>query len=234
MRILAIETSTMAGSVALSDAGQLVSEYLLNIKVTHSERLLTAIDRVLEDAGIPMNKIDGFALSIGPGSFTGLRIGTSTVKGLAFAAHKPIVGVPTLDAMAENLPFTDHLVCPILDARKKEVYTALYKRTKEGKMEKLTEDLAIKPKDLTNRIHDKVVFLGDGIDVYQELIKENLGDLAVFAPFHLRLPRASSVAMLGLDEFRRNNTLNLAQFIPRYVRLSEAEEKYNERMHNAQ
>lgn len=226
LKVLAIETSTMAGSVALVDGDELMSEYLLNIKVTHSERLLPAIDCIMRDAKMPISEVDGFAISIGPGSFTGLRIGASTIKGLAFATNKPVVGIPTLDALAENLLFADCLICPILDARKREVYTALYKRDEKNKLRKLTTDLAIKPGDLLKRIQERVVFLGDGIDVYHALIREELRDLALFAPPNLRLPRAANVATRSLEEFRKNNTLDLNTFTPSYVRRSEAEEKF--------
>lgn len=225
MKVLAIETSTMAGSVALLDGEELVSEYLLNIKMTHSERLLLAIDHILRDAKIPISEVDGFAISIGPGSFTGLRIGTSTVKGLAFAANKPVVGVPTLDALAENLLFTDCLICPMLDARKKEVYAALYKRDNGENLQKLTADLAIKPRDLFKRIQERTVFLGNGADVYHTMIEEELGGLALFAPLNHNLPRAGNVARKSLHEFGENNILDLNTFTPTYVRRSEAEEK---------
>lgn len=232
MKVLAIETATMAGSVALVDGEELVSEYLLNIEVTHSERLLLAIDCVTRDAKIPIGDVDGFAISLGPGSFTGLRIGTSTIKGLAYATDKPVVGIPTLDALAHNLPLTDYLVCPLLDARKKEVYTALFKRDAENKLEKLTPDLALSPGDLLKMIREKVVFLGDGAKVYQSLIREELGDLALFSPLNLMLPRAANVARLSLEEFKKNNTLDLHTFTPHYVRRSEAEEKYREQIKN--
>ena len=232
MKVLAVETSTMAGSVALVDGEELVSEYLLNISITHSERILVAIDHVTRDAKVPIKEVDGFAVSLGPGSFTGLRIGISTIKGLAFATKKPVVGIPTLDALAENILFTDYLICPILDARKKEVYTALYKRDKIDKLKKLTPVLAIKPIDLLKKIQEKVVFLGDGIDVYHTLIKEGLGDLAIFAPLNLRLPRAGNIAKRSLDQFKKTNLMNLNTFTPSYVRRSEAEEKFRERTGN--
>ena len=228
MKVLAIETSTMAGSVALIDGDELVSEYLLNIDITHSERLLLAIDCVMRDTRIPVDEINGFAISIGPGSFTGLRIGTSTIKGLAYATNKPVVGIPTLDAMAENISFTDYLICPILDARKKQVYTALYKRDAKNRLRKITPDLAIDPRDLLKKIQERVVFLGDGIKVYHTLIKEVLRDMAFFAPLNLRLPRAANVAKLSLDQFKKKNTLDLNTFTPSYVRPSEAEEKFKE------
>ncbi|MFH2012378.1 MAG: tRNA (adenosine(37)-N6)-threonylcarbamoyltransferase complex dimerization subunit type 1 TsaB [Pseudomonadota bacterium] len=228
MKILAVETSTMAGSVALIDSEELVSEYLLNINITHSERLLSAVDCIIRDTKISVDEIDGFAVSIGPGSFTGLRIGISTIKGLAYATDKPVVGIPTLDAMAENIFFTDYLICPILDARKKQVYAALYKKSIENRLEKITPDLAINPDELLKKIQTKVVFLGDGLRVYHKLIKETLQDMAFFAPMNLRLPRAANVAKLSLDQFRKNNVLDLNTFTPSYVRPSEAEEKFKE------
>jgi tRNA threonylcarbamoyladenosine biosynthesis protein TsaB len=228
LKVLAIETSTMAGSVALVDGDELVSEYLLNIDITHSERLLLAIDCVMQDTRIPMGEIDGFAISIGPGSFTGLRIGTTTIKGLAYATNKPVVGIPTLDAMAENISFTGYLICPILDARKKQVYTALYNRDAKNRLIKLTPDLAIDPRELLKKIQEKVVFLGDAIKVYHTLIKEALQDMAFFAPLNLRLPRAANIAKLSLDQFKKNNVLDLNTFTPSYVRPSEAEEKFKE------
>ncbi len=228
MKILAIETSTMAGSVALVDGDELVSEYLLNIDITHSERLLLSIDCVTRNSKIPIDKVDGFALSIGPGSFTGLRVGVSTVKGLAYATNKPVVGISTLDALAENILFTDYLICPILDARKKQVYTALYNRDAKNRLKKITPDLVIDPRELLKKIQEKVVFLGDGIKVYHTLIKEVLRDMAFFAPLNLRLPRAANVAKLSLAHFKKNNTLDLNTFTPSYVRPSEAEEKFKE------
>jgi tRNA threonylcarbamoyladenosine biosynthesis protein TsaB len=182
----------------------------------------------MRDTRIPVDEIDGFAISIGPGSFTGLRIGTSTIKGLAYAADKPVVGIPTLDAMAENIYFTGYLICPILDARKKQVYTALYKRDAKNRLKKITPDLAINPSELLKKIQERVVFLGDGIKVYRTLIKEVLQDMAFFAPLNLMLPRAANVAKLSLDQFKKNNVLDLNTFTPSYVRTSEAEEKFKE------
>jgi len=132
MKILAIETSTMMGSVAVMDKTQLIAEYRLNIKGTHSERLVRIIDEVLKDSGLEFKDLDGYAVSIGPGSFTGLRIGITTVKGLAFVTRKPVAAIPTLDALACNIPFSQYQICPMLDARKKEVYTALYIISDDG------------------------------------------------------------------------------------------------------
>ena len=127
MRILGVDTSTSCGSLGLIDEDGVIAEYALFREETHSARLVPAIQALLREARININEIDGMAISLGPGSFTGLRVGLSAVKGLALATEKLVVGIPTLDALASNLPFTPYLICPILDARKGEVYTALYK-----------------------------------------------------------------------------------------------------------
>src|SRR5687767_12859446 len=127
MRVLAVETSTLAGGVAVLDGDRVVGEYLLDVRVTHSERLMVAIDRVLGDAGLAIGDLAGVAIAIGPGSFTGLRIGIGTVKGLVFARAIPVAAVPTLDAMAAGIPFAELPVIPVLTARRDEVYTARYR-----------------------------------------------------------------------------------------------------------
>src|SRR5512142_2379760 len=126
MYVLGIETSTKTGSVAVVSDKAVIAQYSLNIEITHSERLMSTVDRVLKDTGIALSQLDGFAVATGPGSFTGLRIGVSTVKGLAFATGKPVAAVPTLFALAWNVPHAAWPVCPLLDARKKEVYAAVY------------------------------------------------------------------------------------------------------------
>ena len=127
MKILGIDTSTSCGSVGLIDGDSVIAEYLIDIPVTHSERLLGSIEHVLRQAGCSTGELDGWAISLGPGSFTGLRIGVSTIKGLAFATQKPVAGVPTLDVLAFNISPTPYLICPVLDARKGEVYAAFYR-----------------------------------------------------------------------------------------------------------
>src|SRR2546425_10061626 len=163
MRVLAVETSTLAGGAALLDGELVVGEYVLDVSATHSERLMGAIDRLLTDAGWTVRDLEGLAVSVGPGSFTGLRIGLSTVKGLALALSIPIVAVPTLDAMAALLPFAALPVCPVLDARKREVYASLYRWDGLG-MRREWEYLAIAPGDLARRLHEPVIVVGDGAD----------------------------------------------------------------------
>ena len=193
MKVLAVETSTMCGSVALLEEEKLISEYLLDIKTTHSERLMPAIDRVLKDSEVDLSQIDGFAVSLGPGSFTGLRIGLSAIKGLALAMNKPIAGIPTLDALAHNIPFSRYTISPLLDARRGEVYTALYRFNEKGELSRVTSYRAMDPRHWLTFIDDKTVFLGGGLTVYRWMVEEELKDFAIFAPADLNVPRASVV-----------------------------------------
>src|SRR5574341_455461 len=170
MLVMGIETSTMQGGVALLSEQGLLSEYLLNVKATHAERLLPSIDRILRDAGITLSRVEGICVAAGPGSFTGLRIGLSTAKGLAAAGGQPLVGVSTLEAMAWTLPFCAHQICPILDARKGELYCALF-RCEGDRLVRLTDDQALAPERVFSRIQEPTVFLGDGLMVYQDLVR---------------------------------------------------------------
>jgi len=226
VRVLAVETSTLTGAVALVSGDTVVAECRLNIAVTHSERLLPAVDHVLAVAGVRLGDIDGLAVATGPGSFTGLRIGLSTVKSLAFATGKPLAGIPTLDALAWTLPFAVHPVCPILDARKGEVYAGLY-RTQTGGLERLWEYQALAPHALAERLAREapgpVVFLGDGVAPHAALLREVLGGDARLAPPGLRLPSAVAVADLARAALDRGETVDPAALVPLYVRRSEAE-----------
>ena len=228
MKILSIETSTRVGSVAIIEDKHLIAEYILNVVSTHSERLLPSIDQILKDSQLTVRDIEGFAVSLGPGSFTGLRIGISTVKGLALAAEKGVVGVPTLDVLAHNLMFTRLLVCPLLDARKGEVYTALYQGDGSGRLEKLTPDLAIKPEELLTRIKEPVIFLGDGVEAYRDKLRSGQ-DNCFFAPVYLHQPRASVLAKLGLEKFKQGHMFKEEEIQPLYCRLAEAEIAWKEK-----
>ncbi len=229
MKILGIDTSTPCGSVGLADDGGVISEYLLNVPVTHSERLLAAIHFVLKEAGCAMEALDGWAVSLGPGSFTGLRIGVSTVKGLAYATGKPVVGVPTLDGLAAQISPTPYLICPILDARKKEVYTAFYRYNQEDLLVRLSDYQAIRPNILIKEAREKTVFIGNGVTTYGEILRNALPSFALFPAAPLHLLHGSMVAKLGLDLLLKEDYLDIATFSPIYVRPSEAEIKCQER-----
>jgi tRNA threonylcarbamoyladenosine biosynthesis protein TsaB len=227
MKVLGIDTSTSCGGVGLIDDGELISDYLLNVPVTHSERLLGAIELVLREAACPIENLDGWAIALGPGSFTGLRIGVSTVKGLAFATGKPVAGVSTLDVLASQIAPTPYLICPVLDARKKEVYTAFY-RFEKGLIKRQSDDQAIKPEDLVRRIKEQTIFLGDGAKTYREFLLKSISSLALFPSAPLHFSHGSMVAKLGSQLLQRGECLDLSTFAPLYVRPSEAEVKWQE------
>lgn len=225
MPIIAIETATMVGSIAIIDDERVISEITLNVRATHSEKLMSAIDHLLNISGLTLDGMDCVAVSIGPGSFTGLRIGLSAAKGLTCASGKPLIGVPTLDALALNIPFSGRLVCPILDARKGEVYAAIYKPDGSD-LSKLTDDMAVNPAILAEMLKEETIFLGDGINPYEILLKERLKDLYNKAPLPLQIPRASNVAMLALERLERGELDDPFALVPRYVRKSETELKW--------
>ena len=219
----------MMGGVALVEDDRVISEFSLNLQTTHSQRLLPTIVQLLESSDCPIELIDGFAVALGPGSFTGLRIALSSIKGLAMASGRPVVGVSTLEALSLNLYSSRHLVCPLLDARKQEVYTALFRFDQEENLVKLKEESVIPPEAILAEIKQTTVFLGDGADIYRDLIRERLGSRALFAPINLRYPRAVNVARLALPLFQKGETMEIDTLIPTYLRRSEAELKFSPR-----
>jgi tRNA threonylcarbamoyladenosine biosynthesis protein TsaB len=232
VKILGIDTSTPWGSIGLIDGDQILCEYSLNGKVSHSARVLKSIDRVLGDSEVPIGNVDGFAISIGPGSFTGLRIGVSVVKGLAFATGKPVVGVSTLDALAQNARYFPYLTCPLLDARKGEVYAALYRNTEKNVPTRFTPEMAIKPDDLLEGIDEKVLFLGNGVYIYGDLIRRKLGNMAHIGGSFFNFVHGAVIAQMGGPHLEKGQYLNLEEFTPRYLRKSEAELKWEEKYGN--
>ncbi|UCD83641.1 MAG: tRNA (adenosine(37)-N6)-threonylcarbamoyltransferase complex dimerization subunit type 1 TsaB [Deltaproteobacteria bacterium] len=227
MKILSVDTSTMMGSIALIEDDRVISEFSLNLPDTHGQRLLPMIDQLLGSSHCPIEDIDGFTVALGPGSFTGLRIALSSVKGLAMASGKPVVGVSTLEALALNLQFSRYLVCPFLDARKGEVYTALFQFDQEGNLIKIIDEMVTPPEIILAEIKQTAVFLGDGAEIYRDLIRERLGKMALFAPMNLRYPRAVNVARLALPRLKRGEAMEIDSLIPTYLRRSEAELKFS-------
>jgi len=226
VRLLAVETSTLTGAVALLDAGRLVAESRLTVALTHGERLLSAVDALLRAAHWRLGDVEALAVAVGPGSFTGLRVGVSTMKGLAFATGKPLVGVPTLDALAWTLPFAVHPVCPVLDAKKGEVYTALY-RTTAGRLEQLWPYRAVDPRilaeELAREAGGPVIFVGDGVGPSEAVLRGALGAAAWVAPPAHRLPSAASLGELGWTALARGQVADPGTLVPLYIRPSEAE-----------
>jgi tRNA threonylcarbamoyladenosine biosynthesis protein TsaB len=223
MIILAFDTSTKTGSVALLQDETLLVELFINTGKNHGETVHPAIRQVLETAGIGIADVDLLAVTVGPGSFTGLRIGAGAAKGLAFAGETPIVGVSTLDALAANIAESAPTICPMLDARKGEVYTAFYRFDGTRFPERVSEERVISPEILLKGIDRPVLFLGDGAVVYEDLIRSVLAEKARFVPEPFNYIRAASVGLIGLKNFRDGDSLNSLIFAPRYLRLSEAE-----------
>ena len=226
MKILGVDTSTRAGSVALLEGDTVLAEVSVNSARTHAKRLMSAVDATLEMAGLTITECDGFAVTTGPGSFTGLRIGISTVKGLGFATKKPVAAVSTLDALVYQFLSFPHLICPLLDARKGQIYTALYECAGYAKWRKVIEDCAVEPSQWLTRIERLCLFVGDGAAVYGELIRETLGSLAHFAPPYIDEVRASVVAYIGMDQILHGQIANIAHLVPHYIRKSDAEIKF--------
>ncbi len=229
MKVLGIDTSTSCASIGLADENSAISDYLLDIPVTHSERLLDSIEYVLKGASVSIEDLEGWAISLGPGSFTGLRIGVSTMKGLAFATRRPVAGIATLDVVAFNVSPTPHLICPMLDARKGEVYTAFYRYDNAFLLKRLSAYQVFSPKDLRQKISEKTIFLGSGVKTYRSYLEDSLKGLALFVPDPLNSPHGATVARLGIERIQKNQVVDLSTFTPIYVRASEAEIKWKEK-----
>jgi len=227
MKILAIEAATGLGGVALIEDDAIRAECRIDMTMSHAERLMVMVDRVLNDAGLGLDDLDGLAVSIGPGSFTGLRVAVSTVKGLVTGKPIPVAAVPTLEAMAWTIPAGDHSICPMIDAKKLEVYAALFSCREDGTLIRVMEDQVVTPEALCERLRGPssppTVFLGDGATKYREVLEKQLGRRAVFMPAPLSRPLPSMVAWLGLRQLLRGEAAEARALVPVYIRRSEAE-----------
>jgi len=222
MKILAVDTATKTCSVAITDNYSLIIELTANHGKTHATVLMGMIQYSLEAAGLSMKEIDGIAVTIGPGSFTGLRIGLSSIKGLSAAVGKPVVGIPTLDALVYPLAFTSKYVCPMIDARKGQVYSAIYKCI-DGHCISATSVQSLKPENAIKGISEACIFVGDGSLTYKDMIEGRMGNQAFFAQPSQHIIRASAVAHLSIPRFLNNDTENIKYLVPIYVRKSDAE-----------
>ena len=222
MRILAVDTATTSCSVAIVDKTSLLSEFTIDREETHSKHLMDMIKAVLRMAGINFSDLDGFAVTRGPGSFTGLRIGISTIKGLAVASEKPVVGVSSLEALAFQVSYSRDLICPILDARKGEVYFSRY-RFLNGHLKKQTKERVAPPDKAVDDLNESCLFVGNGALLYKEMILEKMGGLASIAPMIQNTIRASTMAYLSMAKFEKNDTDDIEKIMPYYIRKSDAE-----------
>ena len=222
--ILALETATLCGSVALVSQDRCLAEFSLQTGETHSRRLLAGVDWLLQETGIDWPTIDAVAVSLGPGSFTGLRIGLATAKGLVLAGGAKLIGVGTLDGLAAQLfAAGDILICPVLDARKKEVYCGFYKCDDQGMPRLQGQYLGISPDELCGRINEPVVLLGDGATFYGGLFQEKLAHFLKVVPAQVYFPRAATIGLLALEKWQQEEFLDPSGAEPIYIRPSEAE-----------
>jgi tRNA threonylcarbamoyladenosine biosynthesis protein TsaB len=222
MRILAVDTATTSCSVAIVDNTSLLSEFTLAKEETHSKHLMDMIKAALRISGLNFSDLDGFAVTRGPGSFTGLRIGISTIKGLVVASEKPVVGVSSLEALALQVSYSRDLICPILDARRGEVYFSRY-RFLNGHLKKQTKERVAPPDQAVEDLNESCLFVGNGALLYKEMILEKMGELASFAPLIKNTIRASTMAYLSMAKFENNDTDDIEKILPYYIRKSDAE-----------
>ena len=229
MKILGLDSSGLVASVAVMENDVLLAEYTTDYKKTHSQTLLPMLDEIRNMTELDIDTVDAVAVASGPGSFTGLRIGSATAKGLALALHKPIVEVPTLEGLAWNLWGTDHLVCPLMDARRNQVYAAAYAFQPEGESFRLLTIIEQMPIDIVeliqklNQMQREVVFLGDGLPVYLQVIKEHIKVPFRLAPAGCNRQRAANIAALGAVYYAQGKTVEAAMHQPIYLRKSQAE-----------
>lgn len=248
MKILALDSSGLVASVAVVEDDVLIGEYTVNYKKTHSQTLLPMLQALRDMVELDLGTVDAIALAAGPGSFTGLRIGSATAKGLGLALNLPLVEVPTVDGLAYNLYGTDKLVCPIMDARRNQVYTGIYEFVRENgtdteddadaeggyRMQTLTSQCAVDISVILDKLDSlgrEVIFLGDGVPVFRERIAQKLHVPYSFAPAHCNRQRAASVAVLGGVYYQAGRTVTAEEHQPEYLRMSQAE---RERMEQEQ
>ncbi|MBR4027607.1 MAG: tRNA (adenosine(37)-N6)-threonylcarbamoyltransferase complex dimerization subunit type 1 TsaB [Lachnospiraceae bacterium] len=231
MKILGIESSGLVASIAVMEDDNLLGEYTMNHKKTHSQTLLPMLDELVKMIELDLKTIDAIAVSKGPGSFTGLRIGSATAKGLGLALEKPIIPVETIDAMAYNLWGVEKLICPIMDARNRQVYTGLY-TFKNGNLITHIPQCIVPITEIIENINQtgkEVIFLGDGVVVLKQEIAEHITVPYKFAPIQSNRQRAASVAALGAVLYQQGVTETAAEHKPDYLRVSQAERELKEK-----
>ena len=248
MRVLAIDSSGLTATVAVVEDTQTVAEYTINYKKTHSQTLLPMIDEVVKMTELDLNTIDAIAVAGGPGSFTGLRIGSATAKGLGLALNKPLIHVPTVDGLAYNVYGCEDIICPIMDARRNQVYTGIYTfskkaGTKEGSnlvepvFQVIKMQMAVSIEELAerlNRYRRPVVFLGDGVPVYENILAEKLTVPYSFAPAYMNRQRAAVVGTLGIQYYKAGKFETAEEHRPDYLRVSQAERERAQREKEAE
>ena len=231
MKILVLESSGLVASVALMEENSMICEFTMNHKKTHSQTLLPMVDEMMKITGFNKKELDAVAISKGPGSFTGLRIGSATAKGLSQALNIPVVSISSLEGLAANLYGTEDLICPIMDARRSQVYAGIFQYEGEKLVTRMEDD-AVSVADLISMLNEKgepVIFLGDGVPVYQKLLEEGLTVPYRFAPSHMNRQRAGAVGVLAVQYFKEGKTETSRDHKPEYLRKSQAERELLEK-----
>ena len=231
MKILALDSSGIVASVAVVEDDNLLGEYTVNYKKTHSQTLLPMLDEVASMIELDLESVDAIAVAAGPGSFTGLRIGSATAKGLGLALKKPLIAIPTVEGLAYNLYDTKGLICPLMDARRSQVYTGIY-RFENHKLHTVYGQCAVGIEEILERVNQlgkEVIFLGDGVSVFAKTIEETVKVPYSFAPAHLNKQRASAVAALGMEYYRDGRVETAVEHKPEYLRVSQAERERAQR-----
>jgi tRNA threonylcarbamoyladenosine biosynthesis protein TsaB len=231
MKVLAIDTSNSTLGIALIEGNQVMGEYITNVKKNHSVRVMPAIETLLKDCDTKPNDLDKIVVAKGPGSYTGVRIGVTIAKTLAWTLNIPLSAVSSLEALAANGRYFDGLISPLFDARRGQVYTGLYEYNHEG-LTVVIEDCNILSSEWAQRIKEwnrPVLFIGQDMELHRETISQVLGDLAFFAPHSLLNPRPSELAFIGKDKLEED----VHHFVPNYVRMAEAEAKWLEQQQSA-
>jgi len=243
LKICAIDSSGLVASVCLMEDEKLIAEYSIQNKITHSQTLLPMLAEITDMVGMDICDTDAYALAAGPGSFTGLRIGAATVKGLGIVSDKPVVSVPTLEALAYNAYGASGLVCPIMDARRHQVYTGVYEFVYDDEKQRFVmrivkNQTACEFDDLCGKLNDlgrNVMFIGDGIPVYESEMKDKLSVSYSLAPAHMNRQRAAALAALAFEYIRGNadglegSIVSVDEVSPEYLRMSQAEREKKER-----
>lgn len=224
MKILSLETSSNNCSIAIIDENHIIADFNLNIGTTHSQNLLPMIDNIINFSNMALEDIDVFACSIGPGSFTGLRIGISTIKGFAISLNKPVIGIPSLVGLAYNIPYFDGIICSILDAKNDNIYAAIFEyKNRPVMMGNYISAEFNSLIEILEKNDRKIIFIGDGVEVYKNKLIEIFGNRALFVPHHLNIQSAKSIAKAALDKAFLNEYDDYDSINPLYLKKSQAE-----------
>lgn len=233
MTILAIDSSAKAASVCIANEEKIIGEFFINTSLTHSQTLMPMTEQLLKNTEMTIDEVDAIAVNVGPGSFTGVRIGVAAAKGLAFPKNLPCVSVSTLESMAYNLLGTDCVVCAVMDARCSQVYNAIF-RIKGETVERLTDDRALSLSDLLlefKQTDERILIVGDGAEITYDFLKNEASN-AVLAPKNRRTQTASSVALAAFQKLFEGKTQTAAELMPIYLRLPQAQRELNARLRN--